>query len=324
MSVRHNITVYSLVQLRNDMFPKMGSYFGSKESTIQQWVDEAFDALSSLFSSKDEFVEYLNSLRNHKDAELLVRASQFYLISKKYQSESYFKLIMIISVIERLINRENRFQDFHAWVQKQDTKIQNLLLPADKVDLQKFKEIMDALSEEYFQVFGSGRNVLKFFQDYFVLADKIELAKSMKANLTDVVPAYSERMGGIKYIVKNPVSNIKELEKYGFKVSKSMMPYCYDWRKCYATHSGCESQLGCLLNEDENLTKMILKKVVGLMYQMRNDFVHSARVTPLNESKSIFTSGRVGKEPVFIELTANDLEAMFEKALKRYFDKLTT
>lgn len=306
------------------MFPKMGSYFGSKERMIQQWVSEAFDALSSLFSSRDEFVEYLNSLRNHEDAELLVRASQFYLISKKYQSQSYFKLIMIISVIERLINRENRFQEFHIWVQKQDSKIQNLLLSEERIDVQKFKDIMKALSEEYFQVFGSGRNVLKFFHEYFELADKITLARSMKANLTDVVPAYSERIGGMKYIVKTPVSNIKELEKCGFPVAKSMMPYCYDWRKCFATHTDCEPSYGCLLNEEEDLTYIILKKVVGLIYQMRNDFVHSARVTPLNESKSIFTSGRVGKEPVFIELTANDLEAMFEKALRRYFDRLTT
>jgi len=299
----------------------MVGFLEPRKETINRWVDEAFSALGSIFSSRDDFVEYLNSLRNYEDAELLIRISQFYLVAKKYQPESYVKLIMIISAIEKLINRENRFQEFHRWVQKQDLKIQQLLSATNAIDAPKFKKIIQNLAEEYFQVFGSQRNVLAFFSNYFESDDKMKLARSMRANWVDTVAGYSERFDYCKQVMKSPVFSAKELEKYGFGVGKHLMPYCYDWRKCYASYGGCDPSIGCLLAEDESLQNKTLKKVVGLIYQMRNDFVHNALITPLNEKKSVFTLGRVGGRNVSIELTTEELESMFEKALKSYFDR---
>lgn len=65
-----------------------------------------------------------------------------------------------------------------------------------------------------------------------------------------------------------------------------------------------------------------LKKVVNGIYQMCNDFVHTASITPLNERDSVGTLGIIGadRRPVSIELTAQDLEVMFEDEFKHYFD----
>ncbi len=100
------------------------------------------------------------------------------------------------------------------------------------------------------------------------------------------------------------------------------MPYCYDWRKCYVGYGNCSSELTCALTNNESLLAKILKRVVDDIYQMRNDFVHTARITNLNEKEAISTLVTIGAErrPVSVELTAEDLETIFENGLKHYFD----
>ncbi|MDH5771354.1 MAG: hypothetical protein OEZ25_08735, partial [Candidatus Bathyarchaeota archaeon] len=60
------------------------------------------------------------------------------------------------------------------------------------------------------------------------------------------------------------------------------------------------------------------------IYQIRNDFVHEAKITPLNEADAIGTLSVIGakRKPITIELTSEELEDIFEKALKHYFDDL--
>jgi hypothetical protein len=92
----------------------MIEFFEPKDKTIERWMDVAFEAFNSIFSSKEDFIKYMNSLKNPRDAELFLRIGGFYLIAKKYQRESYVKLIMIISIIEKIANKEKEFQDARA------------------------------------------------------------------------------------------------------------------------------------------------------------------------------------------------------------------
>lgn len=101
------------------------------------------------------------------------------------------------------------------------------------------------------------------------------------------------------------------------------MPYCYNWKQCYIDYGQCFPDYGCLLKEDNSLLDKSIKIVVDDLYQMRSDFVHDATITPLNERNAVFTLGTTGKRPVIIELTVEDLEDVFEKALKHYFNQLT-
>jgi len=309
-----------MVELRNDLFSEMIGLFEPKERTIRMWVDEAFEAFKSLFSSNDDFIKYINSIKNPKDAELLIKIGGFYLVAKKYQKESFIKLIMIVSVVEKIANKEMEFQEFYDWIEDQDNQIKELLSKAKTIDTNGFKEIIRVLKENYFQEFGSRRNVFAFFKEHLTQEDKIKLIRSIKTRRTDTVRGYSERM--CKAVV-GKIATIQEAQRKGFVVEEHFVPYCYDWSQCYFDYGQCSPDYGCLLKDDNSLLDNTIKKVVDDLYQMRSDFVHNATITPLNERDVVFTLGTSGRKPVLIELTVENLEDMFEKALKHYFDQLT-
>jgi|GEM_PF-5904716 hypothetical protein len=308
-----------MAKMRDDLFPNMAVIFEPKNKIIEMWVDEAFEAFRSLFSSKEKFIEYLNSFKDPRNAELLIGIGGFYLLAKKYHPQSYIRLIMIISIIEKLTNRERKFQEFYEWIESQDAKINELLTELKIIDVSMFKEITRKLKENYFQEFGSRRNVLAFFEEHFTQEDKIKLIKSLKSEYRETVRGFSERL--LKNIF-GEVKTIEELKGKGFNVQRHFVPYCYDWRRCYFDYGECFPDYGCLLNEDKPLLDKTLKKVVGKIYQMRSDFIHDATITMLNEKDAMCTFTTSGGKVISIELTVEDLQNMFEKALKHYFDSL--
>jgi len=72
----------NITKLRKDFFPTIKEFPENRENTINTWISEAFEAVNSLFPSKEKFIEYVNSFRNPRDAELFIRLCQFYLIAK--------------------------------------------------------------------------------------------------------------------------------------------------------------------------------------------------------------------------------------------------
>jgi hypothetical protein len=53
---------------------------------------------------------------------------------------------------------------------------------------------------------------------------------------------------------------------------------------------------------------------------MRSDFVHNAKFPPLSEKGVDSTYGTIGGKPAVVEITAEDLERISEKAIKTYFE----
>ena len=305
--------------IRNDLFPRMTVFQESKKQVMGRYVDEAFEAVGNLFSSKQDFINYLNSIKDRGDAELFIRICHFYRIAKKYQSRSYVKLIMIISAIERLVNKENEYQEFYNWIESQDELILKELCVKEKIDVKNFKKIIRALKEDYFKIFGSQRNVLKFLTLHLSVEDKAKICRYMRANWTDATDGFSRRIYG--KLDSDTQEKIIKIHSFG----KRLMPYCYNWEMCFIEDRDCNPNYGCLLLENPDLRERILKKVVADIYQMRSDFVHDAKITPLNEKDAIGTFGTIGRnrnkrKQLVIELTAEDLENIFEKALKHYFD----
>jgi hypothetical protein len=283
-------------------------------------VDEAFEALGSLFSSKEEFINYLNSFKNPKNVELLIDVTKFYLIAKKYHPQSYIKLIMMISVMEKLVNQYKKFQEFYEWIEDQDDRIKELLSSAKTIDVDAFKNIIRKLKNEYFQCFGSRRNVTTFFEKHFDKEDKVKLVRAIRANWTDFVERFIKRI--FRNLDFGKVTSIQELKEKGFVVEEGYMPYCYDWKQCWVEYGECHPDCGCSIRENISLLNECVREVVNKLYQMRSDFIHNATLTMLNEKDAIFTLATSGGKPILIELTAEDLQGMFEKALKHYFDSL--
>lgn len=176
-------------------------------------------------------------------------------------------------------------------------------------------DIIKTLREDYFRIFGSGRNVKEFFQNHVSENNKIKLIKSFRANRTKIIsnlPIFS--------LIPNKIEEAGK--KFHVKIEEGMMPYCYDWQQCFVGYGDCSPEISCALTNNEALIEKMLRKVVDDIYQMRNDFVHTARITPLNEKDALGTWANIGadRKPVSIELTAQDLETIFESGLKHYFD----
>lgn len=309
-----------LTEIRNDIFPNLVPFLQSREHTIAAYINEAFEA-TSLFSSKEKFIEYVNSLDDYQTAELFIKICKFYHIAQKYQPTSYVKLIMIISAIERVIYKDRRYQEFYNWIETQDAKIEEELQKVEIAQKQGFLHIMRILKEEYFKAYSSRRNIIDFFQNHISIENKVKLIKSFRANWTKVVSGFCMKT---HQPILSPFPN--SIEEAGKRLNKNiengLVPYCYDWRQCWVDGS-CHPEISCALINNDLLLAKVLKKVVNDLYQMRNDFVHLARITPLNERDSVGILAVIGEDrkPVSIKLTAEELETVFEDGLKHYFDR---
>jgi hypothetical protein len=172
-------------------------------------------------------------------------------------------------------------------------------------------------------VYGSRRNVIDFFINNVSRENKLKLIRAFKGYWTDTIQAFSGRH--YKKVLNPFPSTITEAgKKMGVKVEKHLMPYCFDWRECWIQYGECFPDIYCKLVNNDELINTVLKKVISDLYQMRNDFIHSAKVTALSEKESItlFTLLGSKRKPISIELTDSDLESIFENGLKNYFDKL--
>ncbi len=166
-------------------------WFETREKTLDGYVDEVFGALSSQLPSRDDVVKYINSLDSHETAELFIKICGFYLVSKKYQSSSYVKQIMIISAIERTVSKEKKYKEFAFWFENQVPTIKSELQKTDVVTEKVYLEIFRSLREEYFEIFGSYRNVIEFFQKHVSKTDKLKLIKSFRAFHTKTILGFS-------------------------------------------------------------------------------------------------------------------------------------
>jgi hypothetical protein len=310
-----------MTEVRKDIFPRMAPLFKTKEATLSEYASDAFEAMSSIFQTKEQITEYINSLDSPETAELFLKICRFYIISKKYQEASYIKLIMMISAIERLISKDRAYVEFYEWIMKQDKKIEVELAKEAIQNKEDFKKIVKGLTEQYFEIFSSRRNIIDFFQNHLSANDQIKLIRSFRGYWVDVIHAFSRKF--YEPILLPFPTTIKDAGKRLHKpIEKSLMPYCYDWQRCWVEYGNCASEIDCALALNDSMREKFLRRVVTDLYQIRNDFVHSARITPLNDKDSIGTLSVLGadRKPVSIELTVEDLESLFERGLKHYLD----
>lgn len=308
-----------MVKIRKDIFPKVkDDIFETRENFINRCINESYESLKEIFSSRNNFIEYINSLKSRKIAELFIRTSQFYLICKKYVNLRFIKLIMIISIIERLSSRMKKYLLFKDWIFKQDRQIEYYIKRINNIDVNNFKNIIQVLKDDYHLKYGSQQNVKDFFTKYTKDNDKLKLVKNLKPKRVNVVYSYSSYL--YKNLAIGKVKTLKELEKYNIKRGKKYMPICYNWKLCYVNYGECCPDIYCKFKEDNEIKNKTLQKVIGLIYDMRSKFVHSAKIPPLSEDAP--TIGVSRKKMIIVNLTTNELEKMFEFAFKRYFDEL--
>lgn len=311
-----------MLEIRIDIFPRYVPLFFTRQEFLEDYINDVYKALSATFPTRDDLIRYINSLDKPETAEFFIKISRYYLISKKHQPLSYVKLIMIISAIEKTISKDKKYQEFSFWIEKQTPKIKEELQKIERIDETTYLDILETLREDYFRLFGSGRNVIDFFQNHISKDYQIKLIRSFRAFHTKTISGFSTKL--YKPVLSSIPKTIEEAsERFNRRVEEGIMPYCYNWQQCYVGYGDCCPDFGCTLSEDPILLAKILRRVVKDLYQMRNDFVHTAKIVALNEKDSVGTLATIGadRKPVSISLTSEDLENMFESGLKHYFDQ---
>ena len=265
-------------EIRNDIFPNMLPYIGDKErffeivhipsenqgtfleaytrryreEKLKEFIDEAYQGISSLFQSETDFIDYINSFLDAETAELFIEICKFYFISKKYQPTTCVKLIMMLSIIEKTISKEKEWEEFHCWVFNQRSLIQESLDKTEKVGANAFLKIIESLKEEYFKEYGSHkRNVYEFFRNYASTDNQIRLIKAFRANYTKVIEDFEAQ----DYLMSPFPQTIEKASEVTKKpIENMMMPYCFNWQKCLVYCGDCDHSEVCELSN-----KSILK-----------------------------------------------------------------
>lgn len=104
------------MEIRKDVFPNFNPIFGSKDDYLKRNIQMAYEAFKAVFSSTNEVIELVNRIEDVRKAEIFLRLSRYYNISKNYAGHDFLKVIMIISLIEKLTALEDPFVDFKDWV----------------------------------------------------------------------------------------------------------------------------------------------------------------------------------------------------------------
>ena len=297
---------------------------------VEYKIKKCFNALrDNLFSSEEEFIGYVNSMKDPKDAELFLDLCEFYSTFKELKGYPYIKLIAIISIIDKLNARKVKFKPFKDWVLSKEggNYIKEYLSKVSVNDeVKKFKEVFKKLREKHGEIFGSQRSVIKFFENYCSVNDQVKLIRAFKFKRTAVVERYSQNYTWCPSDVRS-IEDLQKKYRNQYKVEKRYMPECYDWRYCWVEGRTCNSSK-CRLIENHHYRKEILGKIVSFIYQMRNDFIHGAKIPPIikrpQEVDTLTIAGKIGDEYGIINLSIEDIQEIFERGFKKYFDKLST
>ena len=266
-----------------------------------------------------------------------------------FEMPAYVVLIMIISISERLSLGLKEFTDFFDWVGRKETilEYQNLL---EYGEIKGYEELIDALKRHWSQEYGTTTKATAFFSKFLTKEEKAEFIRSIRylIRVPDLPPRQISRVQGktpeeAEKILKEWTEMVEEenllslktdedVRKYvknnNFRMAWEALPLCFDKKhywKCYSrTPDGrgigyCRYNLYCPLIRNENMLEEYFRETIKTLYDWRSKFVHGERLPPISE---VALRGDVYKrKSVVIELTTTRLKTVFERMLKRYFDK---
>lgn len=268
--------------------------------------------IQSIFSSKEEAIEYCKKFQKIGEFWTLYHVAQFcYFFERMKDAYKYIgeysrilmdvdRLIMMASIVE-LLNSKEDFVRFDKWV-KQEGKNDELRRRGVNV------------WHEYNRIHGSAEKFRAFFSKYLTKDEKIKLMKSVQF------------LGG---------------------EGKEFFPlFCFKGAECHVNHSYCtfdRNKEKCPVYVSEKRMSESIRECANFLYEMRSKFVHEAKLflfpKPLPEgvggSSSLFDyiEYRFTRKDYFhkglikLELFSNQFTELVKKYLKklmqRYTEKIT-
>ena len=268
-----------------------------------------------------------------------------------FEMPAFIVLIMIISVMEKLASVDSSsvksWVDFYGWVSRKDiNKEYNEAL--ENGQFKDFKDLMDKLKAQYSAEFGSFTKVTSFLSTIMSAEEKRALIMSIKylQKVPDLPPHKipdpkpNTSFEDIKKRVEQAIQedqkitfkNEEDVKRYvkqnGSKTVWEALPVCYnnkEYWKCYAVeydghgHGYCRFKYDCALLSDKQKLDESFKVTVKTIYEWRSKFVHDVQLPPVRET-AIY-GGRHKDKYVIVELTTTDFKPVFERLVKKFFDK---
>jgi len=307
------------LQIPNDLYPN--SQFLEKASIIAEYYMHIATIFGKYFSSEEEIISYLQSFKNHEDAEHFLETGNTLFLNRKLDDPS-LQMVMIISAVEK--NTQKGFSDFNSWVNSSGSTFDSTfssIYNAEKDPKVVLKEIIVNLSENYNQKHGARNNFADFIEKYVSGENQFRLILGFHFVFEQAVANYSSRIR-----TDFDPETIDELATRGFEIRRAFLPKCYNWKKCFATTANCNPDIGCLLNEDPSFKKQTIRSISKMIYDMRSHIVHKAAAIPfvrdMGPGVSSFNYVMLAEKMIFVNLKINQFEQIIVDALKNYFDWL--
>jgi hypothetical protein len=268
-----------------------------------------------------------------------------------FEMPAFIVLIMIISVMEKLASADTcgveSWFDFYNWVSRKDINKSYEQTFKNK-KFKDFKQLMDKLKAQYSAEFGSVNKVTNFLSKIMSTEEKRTLIKSIKymQKVPELPPkklSNIESSASFEEIQKKIQKSIEADQKVTFaseedvrsyvkkncsKTAWEALPVCFEpkeYWKCYAIefdgrgHGYCRFKYDCALLTDKEKLDKYFKNTVKTIYEWRSKFVHDVQLPPVRET-AIYGGRHKGKY-VIVELTTTDFKPVFERLVKKFFDK---
>jgi hypothetical protein len=237
-----------------------------RESEMQQsreFIMKNFAFFKDLYQTKKEMLSYCEKFQGTRETLTIsdFLAIHEYYKTMKQMNNSTVKLVMIISLIEKLCS-ERKYVDFAQWLKEREHSSESEYCKSEHKCCRK-------MWNEYNQEYGSSGKFQKFFenQQYVTRDDQIALVRSVETYIKKSDGSLS-LMNLLCHEATCPEEE-KEVDSNLGRVRAIL---------------GCDYQK-CPLLEDDKKLKMGIGDFTGLLYEIRNRFVHNAVLTQFPSGK---------------------------------------
>ncbi len=333
--------------IRNDIYPP------ETQRYLQALVCRTQEAFPTVFPTVDDVIRYVNNFKTAKLAELFLDIGDYYnsaiyytcpkcLPPKRietcphcggtFEMPDFIVLIMVFSVMEKLASVDSSgiesWVDFYDWVSGKDISTE-YAQALRKGKFKDFKALMDSLKARWSVEFGGLTKVTNFLKSITSPEEKQAFIKSIR--YYQKVPDLPSNKKGIEDDQKITFETQDDVKRYAkqndSKTTLEALPACYDndrfW-KCYAIDGSgygqgyCSVKYDCALLTDEHKLDKCFKETVKTIYDWRSKFVHDVQLPPIRE---IAIYGTNYKDKYIVELATIDFKTVFERLIKKFFDK---